>query len=77
MESCELLSTCGYFEKYKDSKATHCLGWIRQYCQGPMMDQCKRKIYRQEHGEAPHVDMMPSGHMTPEYIREHPQTPAK
>lgn len=68
-ETCELLSTCAYFEKYKDSKMTLCQGWIRQYCQGPQMDQCKRKLYRKEHDTAPPVDMMPSGHMTPESIR--------
>jgi len=67
---CELLATCGYFEKYQHSKATLCQGWIRQYCKGPMMDVCKRKQYRKEHGTPPPVDMMPSGHMTPEFIKE-------
>jgi len=67
--SCELLASCGYFEKYQYSKETLCKDWIRQFCQGPKMDQCKRKRYRQEHGEPPPVEMMPSGYMTPEYIR--------
>ena len=67
---CELLANCAYFEKYKDSKATLCQGWIRQYCMGPNMDNCKRKLYRKEHHEPPPVDMMPSGHMTPETIQE-------
>ncbi len=70
MESCDLLHKCGYFEKYKDSKATLCQGWIRQYCQGPDMNQCKRKLYRLEQGVVPPVDMMPSGHLTPEALRE-------
>jgi hypothetical protein len=70
MQECELLKTCGYFEKYQHSKETLCKGWIRQYCQGPEMDNCKRKQYRQTHGQPPPVDMMPSGHMTPEYIRQ-------
>ncbi len=65
---CELLETCGYFEKYQHSKATLCQEWIRQYCKGPMMDVCKRKLYRKEHGVHPPAEMMPSGHMTPEYI---------
>jgi hypothetical protein len=66
---CELLATCGYFEKYQHSKETLCQGWIRQYCCGPLMDECKRKIYRREKGEAPPVDMMPSGHIAPDAQR--------
>jgi hypothetical protein len=69
-ESCELLSNCGYFDKYKDSKTTLCQGWIRQFCQGPKMNECKRKMYRHTHGTPPPVDMMPSGHMMPESLRK-------
>ena len=69
MQTCELLEKCGYFEKYQSSKETLCQGWIRQYCQGSKMDECKRKLYRREHGTPPPVDMMPSGLMTPEAIR--------
>jgi hypothetical protein len=33
------------------------------------MDECKRKLYRKEHGKPPPADMMPSGHMASELIR--------
>jgi hypothetical protein len=62
MISCELLETCGFFKKYKDSKDLACKGFMNQYCNGPKMDECKRKQYRKEHGSPPDDDMMPTGH---------------
>ena len=61
-DQCELLEICGFFKKYQAVKDLACRGFIRLYCKGPMMDQCKRKKYREEHGFPPHDDMMPSGH---------------
>jgi hypothetical protein len=69
-EICELLEKCGYFSKYQNSKKTLCQGWIRQYCMGPKMDQCKRKIYRSEHNAPPPDDMMPSGLMVSDYFQQ-------
>lgn len=61
--ACELLEKCGFFKKYQETKDLACKGFIREYCNGSRMSECKRKKYREEHGEAPSDDMMPSGHM--------------
>ena len=58
---CELLATCGFFKKYRATKNLACQGLIQQYCKGPMMNQCKRKQYRKQHGSPPPDDMMPAG----------------
>jgi hypothetical protein len=63
MAECELLSKCGFFNKYQNSKQAACSGFIAMYCKGPKMDVCKRKAYRTEHGTAPPDDMMPTGSM--------------
>jgi hypothetical protein len=60
MASCELLDTCGFFRKYQSSLEMACRGFINSYCHGLLMDDCKRKQFREEHGEPPHDDMMPS-----------------
>ena len=69
MESCELLETCGFFKKYQDSLNMACKGFLKSYCHGPMMDECKRKEFRKEHGQPPHDDMLPSGQMMPEQYK--------
>ena len=61
LAECELLENCGYFKKYKDSKELACRGFIHLYCRGAKMSQCKRKMYRIEHGEPPPDDMLPTG----------------
>ncbi len=61
-QECELLKTCGFFKKYQATKDLACKGFVFQYCQGPKMNQCKRKEYREKHGSAPSDDMMPNGH---------------
>ena len=60
-DECELLKTCGFFKKYQSVKDLACKGFIKLYCKGPRMDECKRKQYRTEHGEPPPDDMLPSG----------------
>jgi hypothetical protein len=60
-KDCELLEKCGFFKKYQTTKNLASKGLIEQYCEGPHMDKCKRKEYREEHGSAPSDDMMPSG----------------
>jgi major membrane immunogen (membrane-anchored lipoprotein) len=62
-QECELLATCGFFKKYQNSKDMACKGFLNMYCRGPKMNQCKRKEYRNQHGQAPSDDMMPSGQM--------------
>lgn len=63
-QQCANLANCGFFRKYETSKQLACRGFIRQYCKGSSMDDCKRKAYKAEHGKPPSDDMMPNGGMT-------------
>ncbi|HMK92511.1 MAG TPA: hypothetical protein VK576_05890 [Thermoleophilia bacterium] len=65
-DECELLAGCGFFRKYQATRDAACKGFIAQYCRGPKMDGCQRKVYRAEHGMAPSDDMLPSGLMVVE-----------
>ena len=65
MQDCELLNTCGFFQKFQNSHDFACRGFIRTYCKGEQMDDCKRKEYRLEHGKPPEDDMLPTGHNMP------------
>lgn len=58
---CELLEKCGFFKKYRETKDLACRGFIRMYCTGTKMNECKRKEYRLQHGVPPPDDMMPTG----------------
>lgn len=58
---CELLDKCGFFKKYSETKDLACRGFIRLYCNGPKMNECKRKEYRKQHGVPPDDAMMPNG----------------
>ncbi len=60
---CKMLGVCGFFAKYQEVKNLACKGFIRNYCKGSEMANCKRKRYRQEHGIAPSDDMMPNGQL--------------
>ena len=68
MQECELLSTCGFFKKHESSHDFACRGFIKTYCKGDLLDSCKRKAYRNEHGVPPHEDMLPSGQMMPKQL---------
>ncbi len=63
MKDCENLATCGFFRKHLEAKTLACQGFIRQYCQGDKQDDCKRKIYKQQHGVPASDDMLPSGQL--------------
>jgi len=63
MEECDLLNKCGFFKKYHKTKDLACKGFMKLYCKGPKMDECKRKKYRLEHGMPPIDDMLPTGQM--------------
>jgi len=69
MESCELLNTCGFFKKYQDSLDMACKGFLKSYCHGPLLDDCKRKSFRKANGQPPHDDMLPSGQTMPEQYK--------
>ncbi len=60
-KECELLATCGFFQKHCKVNELACKGFVSMYCRGEMMDQCKRKQYSRKHGKAPVDEMMPSG----------------
>ena len=62
-QECELLSKCGFFNKYKETKSAACNGLIRLYCKGEKMNECKRKEYRLKNGTPPSDDMYPNGSM--------------
>jgi hypothetical protein len=63
MSTCDLLDKCGFFQKHQKSSWAACQGFITLYCQGPKMEECKRKAYRKEHGAPPPDDLLPSGQM--------------
>jgi hypothetical protein len=63
MDACEYLGSCGFFKKYQTTRELACIGFIKQFCQGTLQNECKRKVYRQEHGVPPDPDMMPNGGM--------------
>lgn len=67
---CELLEVCGFFKKYRETLNLACRGFIKTYCEGPMMKECKRLEYRLKHGAPPNNDMMPSGQMVPEEYKQ-------
>ncbi|TYO95206.1 hypothetical protein EDC39_1226 [Geothermobacter ehrlichii] len=71
MNECELLATCGFFQKYQSSLDMACRGFVKTYCRGEKMDECRRKEYRRQHGKSPHDDMLPTGQMMP---REYQQS---
>ena len=66
MVNCELLGTCGFFSKYQNSLNMACKGFLKTYCEGPKMDECKRKEFRVANGHPPDDDMLPTGQMMPE-----------
>ena len=63
IKECELLKTCGFFEKYEKISKVACKGLIDLYCRGPKQNECKRKEYRLATGNPPDVSMMPNGKM--------------
>jgi len=69
MEGCELLETCGFFKKYQNSLDMACKGFLKSYCLGPRMDECKRKEFRKANGHPPVDDMLPTGQMMPEQYK--------
>ncbi len=60
-QECELLSKCGFFQKYMGTYENACEKMISDYCKGPGQVKCKRKAYRKKHGKPPIDDMLPTG----------------
>ena len=61
MEECDMLRKCSFFKKYQETKDLACKGFMVMYCKGTKMNDCKRKLYRQENGKPPLDDMLPTG----------------
>jgi len=61
MANCASIEKCGFFKKYENSKALACKGFTSLYCRGAKMNECKRKIFREQHGMPPPDEMMPNG----------------
>jgi len=70
MADCELLDRCGFFRKYEASLHLACRGFVKSYCRGPLMVECKRKDYRKAHNTAPPDDMLPTGQMLPKEYQD-------
>lgn len=68
MGNCDLLDTCGFFQKYQSSQSAACRVFVREYCKGEKQDRCKRKEYRKINGESPVANMMPGGGMLPDEL---------
>jgi hypothetical protein len=58
---CEFLDRCGFLKKYGPTEDSACRWFIREYCQGRKMNNCKRKEYLLKRGQPPSDDMMPTG----------------
>ncbi len=67
-DTCERLSTCGFFKKYGQDKSLACKGFVSRYCMGDRMNECKRKEYFEAHGNPPSDDMMPNGRVVSKII---------
>ena len=59
--TCQFLSACAFFNKYKESLGSAYDGFVALYCKGPKLEQCKRRQYRIENGLPPDDDMLPNG----------------
>jgi hypothetical protein len=62
-QECEFLAECGLFTKHQPTNDLACQGFIKMYCQGPKMGECKRLEHRLRNGMPPSDDMLPSGNM--------------
>jgi hypothetical protein len=59
--SCEFLSGCAFFNKYKDTLGPAYDGFVALYCSGPKLEDCKRRVHRLANGKPPADDMLPNG----------------
>ena len=58
---CELLSNCGFFNKYRSVNELACKWFIKEYCLGTKQNECQRKEYLRQNNEMPDDDLMPNG----------------
>lgn len=58
---CSLLDDCGFLKKSGRTDDMGCTWFIREYCRGPRMAECRRRKHFYEHGMLPSDDMLPTG----------------
>ncbi len=61
MSDCPNLINCGFIKKHQNSQSLAVKGFINLYCKSTKQDQCKRKEYKAQNGQAPPDDMLPNG----------------
>lgn len=61
MSQCENHEGCGFFEKHNDPDTAIFSMLISIYCNGPLRDECARKLYLEDNGEFPTDDIAPTG----------------
>jgi len=59
--TCQFLENCAFFIQYKHLIGSAYEGFVRMYCKGPRLEQCKRRQFRLEKGVPPAQDMLPNG----------------
>jgi len=61
MPNCLRFRECAFFQTngFADSELFERLS--RQYCRGPYLEQCVRKLYKQIHSSDPPANMTPEG----------------
>lgn len=57
---CELLGTCAFFRTYIGNNFKGCKKLVNTYCNGPLMDTCKRKEIKYS-GTEPEEELLPNG----------------
>ena len=57
MASCNKIDSCPFFEKFSQ----HAKGFQHLYCDGPLLEQCARLTYKDEHGVSPPDALAPTG----------------
>ncbi len=64
MAACELLASCGFFNRFQGNHEVVKQGWIKLYCNdGVWSEKCARKIVYRQTGTPPADNMTPTGKM--------------
>ncbi len=57
------MTSCPFFQKFKDLEVEEVDRLKSLYCKGPYMDQCVRKLYKELHGVDAIDQMSPEGNL--------------
>ncbi len=61
MGQCTDLENCSFFDKHGAAESAVFALLISIYCNGPLRDECARKLYLNEKGSFPAADVAPTG----------------